>query len=155
MKIQSKVTGQEPMLTDFALYNLFRNNEFDCTKAQEELGFHCRPFEETIRDEVAWLREEAANAPELTEEEKQTAEKVRQQIKMGDVARVIIRTGDEDRLSLTLEHSIAAGVGGVIFAPYAVIPSIVAGVAMHAQILLEKKDGTIVDINGNPVEATA
>ena len=152
MKLQSKVTGQEPMLTDFALYNLFRNNEFDCTKAKEELGFTCRPFEETIRDEVAWLREEAVKAPELTEEEKKTAEKVQEQIKMGDVARVIIKTGDEERLSLTLEHSIAAGVGGIVFAPYAVIPSIIAGIAMHAQILLEKKDGTVVDINGKPVE---
>ena len=152
LKVQSKVTGKEPALTDFALYNLFRNNEFDCTKAQEELGFKCRPFEETIRDEVAWLREEAGNAPEMTAEAQETADKVKAQIKMGDVENVIIRKGDKTQLKLTLGHSIAAGVGGIIFVPYLIIPSVIAGVGMHEQILLEKKDGTIVDVNGNPVE---
>jgi dihydroflavonol-4-reductase len=56
LKVQSKITGKEPLLTDFGLYNLTRNNDFDCTKAQQELGFSCRPFEETIRDEVVWLQ---------------------------------------------------------------------------------------------------
>ena len=55
MAVGSKITGKPSLLTDFAIYNLTRNNDFDCTKAQEELGFSCRPFEETIQDEVAWL----------------------------------------------------------------------------------------------------
>ncbi len=37
---------------------LNRNNEFDSSKAQRELGFHCRPFSESIRDTMIWLREE-------------------------------------------------------------------------------------------------
>lgn len=35
-----------------------RNNEFDCSKAERELGFHCRPFSESIKDTVIWLRKE-------------------------------------------------------------------------------------------------
>jgi len=55
MAMGSKLTGKPALLNDFAIYNLTRNNDFDCTKAQEELGFSCRPFAETIQDEVAWL----------------------------------------------------------------------------------------------------
>nr|WP_312578465.1 NAD-dependent epimerase/dehydratase family protein [Sedimentibacter sp.] len=58
MKVGSKITGKESQLSDFAIYNLTRNNNFDCSKAIKELGFKCRPFEETIYDEVYWLKEE-------------------------------------------------------------------------------------------------
>ena len=40
---------------DFSMYNLVRNNNFSCDKARQELGYRTRPFDETIRDEVAWL----------------------------------------------------------------------------------------------------
>ncbi len=50
MKVGSKITGKTAQLTDFAIYNLTRNNNFDCSKACTELGFKCRPFEETILD---------------------------------------------------------------------------------------------------------
>ena len=56
--IASKFTGKDPLLSEFNIYMLNRNNEFDCSKAEAELGFHCRPFEETMKDTVDWLREE-------------------------------------------------------------------------------------------------
>jgi len=40
------------------VHMLNRNNDFDCSKAERELGFRCRPFSESIRDTVKWLREE-------------------------------------------------------------------------------------------------
>lgn len=58
MAVGSKFTGKPSQLTDFAIYNLDRNNNFDCSKASTELGFKCRPFEESIGDEVRWLKEE-------------------------------------------------------------------------------------------------
>jgi len=58
MAVGSKLTGKPALLTDFAIYNLDRNNNFDCSKASNELGFKCRPFEESIADEVQWLKEE-------------------------------------------------------------------------------------------------
>lgn len=66
LAVGSKLTGKKPLLTDFAIYNLARNNDFDCSKAEAELGFACRPFVDTIRDEVAWLKEEGKiNCPNL------------------------------------------------------------------------------------------
>lgn len=56
--IVSKVTKKPAALTTFAVYNLTRNNEFDYSKAQRELGYRTRPFKETIQDEVKWLLEE-------------------------------------------------------------------------------------------------
>ena len=46
------------MMTKFAVYNLARNNQFDSSKAERELGYHTRPYEETLRDEAKWLMEE-------------------------------------------------------------------------------------------------
>lgn len=54
----SRITGKAPLLSEFNIYMLNRNNEYDSSKAQRELGFHCRPFSESIRDTVTWLREE-------------------------------------------------------------------------------------------------
>ena len=55
---KAKAKGDKPLMTTFSVYNLARNNEFDYSKAQRELGYTTRPYEETIRDEVAWLKEE-------------------------------------------------------------------------------------------------
>ena len=66
LAVGSKLTGNKPMLTDFAIYNLARNNDFDCSKAEAELGFTCRSFVDTIQDEVIWLNEEGKiNCPNL------------------------------------------------------------------------------------------
>lgn len=51
-------SGKEPLMTTFSVYNLARNNDFDSSKAQKELGYTTRPYAETIRDEIAWLKKE-------------------------------------------------------------------------------------------------
>jgi dihydroflavonol-4-reductase len=56
MEKQAKKTGKKPMLTTFSIYNLARNNAFDSSKAENQLGYKTRSFEETIRDEVVWLK---------------------------------------------------------------------------------------------------
>ncbi|MBQ7876688.1 MAG: NAD-dependent epimerase/dehydratase family protein [Clostridia bacterium] len=53
---QAKKKGEKPLMTTFSVYNLARNNDFDSSKAKEELGYTTRSYEETIRDEVAWLK---------------------------------------------------------------------------------------------------
>lgn len=58
MEKQAKKSGKKPMMTTFSVYNLARNNSFDYSKAQTELGYTTRSYEETIRDEVVWLKEE-------------------------------------------------------------------------------------------------
>jgi dihydroflavonol-4-reductase len=58
MEAAAKITGDEPLLTTFNIYNLARNNEFDTTKAREELDFTTRSYEETIHDMVRWFIEQ-------------------------------------------------------------------------------------------------
>jgi dihydroflavonol-4-reductase len=55
---QAEKTGKKPLMTTFSVYNLARNNVFDYSKAQKELGYTTRPYQETIHDEVQWLIEE-------------------------------------------------------------------------------------------------
>jgi dihydroflavonol-4-reductase len=47
--------GEKPLMTTFSVYNLARNNVFDCTKAKTELGYVPRPYQETIHDEIQWM----------------------------------------------------------------------------------------------------
>ncbi len=56
MEKKAKKDGSKPLLTSFAVYNLDRNNTFDYTKAKMELGYTTRPYVETIRDEVNWIK---------------------------------------------------------------------------------------------------
>jgi len=55
---QAAKTGKKPLMTTFSVYNLARNNEFDYSKAQRELGYTTRSYQETIHDEVRWFIEE-------------------------------------------------------------------------------------------------
>ena len=55
---QAEKTGKKPLMTTFSVYNLARNNVFDYSKAQRELGYTTRPYQETIHDEVRWMIEE-------------------------------------------------------------------------------------------------
>lgn len=50
-------TGKKPLLTTFSVYNLAKNNVFDCSKARRELGYTTRPVNETLQDEILWLKE--------------------------------------------------------------------------------------------------
>ena len=52
---QAEKTGKMPLMTTFSVYNLARNNEFDYSKAENELGYTTRSDEETIHDEVQWM----------------------------------------------------------------------------------------------------
>lgn len=56
MEKKAKKSGEMPMMTTFSVYNLKRNNEFDYSKAQRELGYVTRPLEQTLRDQIAWLK---------------------------------------------------------------------------------------------------
>ena len=58
MEKKAKKSGKQPLMTTFSVYNLARNNAFDSTKAKEELGYTTRSYEETLRDEIAWLKQE-------------------------------------------------------------------------------------------------
>ena len=58
MEARAVKTGKPAVLTEFAVYNLERNNHFDCSKAKNELGFAPRPYAETLHDLAVWLKQE-------------------------------------------------------------------------------------------------
>jgi Nucleoside-diphosphate-sugar epimerases len=58
MERQAKKKGTKPLLTTFSVYNLERNNAFNYSKAENELGYKTRSYAETMRDEVRWLKAE-------------------------------------------------------------------------------------------------
>ena len=58
MEKQAKKKDTRPLMTTFSVYNLARNNAFDSSKAKRELGYTTRSYEETVRDQVAWLKKE-------------------------------------------------------------------------------------------------
>lgn len=58
MEKQAAKSGKKPLMTTFSVYNLARNNEFDYSKAQRELGYSTRPYQQTIHDEVRWFIQE-------------------------------------------------------------------------------------------------
>ncbi|MBR2078978.1 MAG: NAD-dependent epimerase/dehydratase family protein [Clostridia bacterium] len=52
-----KALNIDILFSSFLVYNLARNNSFDSTKAKTELGYTVRPFSETLKDCVDWLKE--------------------------------------------------------------------------------------------------
>ncbi len=56
--LSAKMTGKPAVMTSFAVYNLVRNNVFDCSKAKRDLDYHTRPFSETMKDTIDWLKRE-------------------------------------------------------------------------------------------------
>lgn len=67
MEKRAEKTGKAPIMTTFAIYNLDRNNAFDYSKAERELGYHTRPYAETLRDEAQWLASEGKIKSRKTE----------------------------------------------------------------------------------------
>jgi dihydroflavonol-4-reductase len=57
-EIIARLRKKTTMFTTYSVYNLARNNDFDCSKAMRELGYQCRPFVETIQDTIHWLKTE-------------------------------------------------------------------------------------------------
>lgn len=57
MEKKAAKTGEMPMMTTFSVYNLKRNNQFDYSKAEEELGYKTRALDVTLKDQIKWLKD--------------------------------------------------------------------------------------------------
>lgn len=91
---QAEKTGKMPMMTTFSVYNLARNNVFDYSKAQEELGYTTRSYQETIHDEVQWMIAEGLiNGQGVTEK---PALMTNEQIREGGYMEDIVRATEHD-----------------------------------------------------------
>lgn len=51
------ISQEAPMMTSrIAKVNVL-NMEVDCSRAEEELGYTCRPIEESVKDAIQWFKE--------------------------------------------------------------------------------------------------
>jgi dihydroflavonol-4-reductase len=51
-----KFKRQQPLFCTYSLHTLGENSLYSHAKASKELGYKARPFDETIRDTIAWLK---------------------------------------------------------------------------------------------------
>jgi len=56
--LYAKLRKQPAWFSRFTVYNLERNNDYSAEKAAKELGFRCRPLEESLTDTIRWLQQE-------------------------------------------------------------------------------------------------
>ena len=106
---QAEKTGKMPLMTTFSVYNLARNNEFDYSKAENELGYTTRSYEETIHDEVQWMIAEGLiDGTGVTEKH---VEMANEQLREGGFDVKEVYKGVEDSVVGTYQK-IEDGVGG-------------------------------------------
>ncbi len=56
--LYAKLRRERPLFTRYSLYTLGSNANFSNEKARRVLGYHPRPFRETVSDTLHWLRRE-------------------------------------------------------------------------------------------------
>ncbi len=122
---QAEKTGKMPLMTTFSVYNLARNNEFDCTKARTELGYTTRSYEETIHDEVQWMIAEGlidgngvTGKPALMTNE---------QIREGGYMEDIVKAIEHDMTDVDVEKAYKAIEEGVVSTYEKVEDTVVGG----------------------------
>ena len=117
---QAEKTGKMPLMTTFSVYNLARNNEFDCTKARTELGYTTRSYEETIHDEVQWMIAEGLiDGNGVTEKPTlMTNEQIREGGYMEDIVKAMehdisIPEVDLEKAYMTIEEGVVGTYGKI------------------------------------------
>lgn len=113
MEKQAEKTGKMPMMTTFSVYNLARNNEFDYSKAQRELGYTTRSYRQTIHDEVQWMIAEGLiDGSGVTEKPiLMTNEQIREGGCMLDIVRAmehdpVLSQGDGEMIYKSIEQGV-------------------------------------------------
>ncbi len=114
MERKAARTGEKPLMTKFAVYNLDRNNRFDYSKAERELGYTTRPYAETLRDEARWLVAEGKIKGSVHVEEAPEAEKtVEEKLLSTMESRTLIRNVSEAQDTAALDSLLRrAGISG-------------------------------------------
>ncbi len=103
MEKKAKKTGEKPVMTHFAVYELARNNVYDCSKAEVELGYSTRPYADTLRDMAKWL----ADAGLVPRNKKAEA----REKKAAEAAKA--KQAEKDEIKLTSGRSFVEAVAGV------------------------------------------
>lgn len=86
----------------------------------------------------------------MDNENKQRADEIVEQIKAlvkrGNIARIMVKRGDDTVLNIPLNVGIVGTILGLTAAPWALIASAIATLGFDCRIELEKTDGEIVEL---------
>ena len=142
---QAEKSGKKPLTTTFSVYNLARNNVFDYSKAQRELGYTTRPYQETIHDEVRWMIEEG-----LIDGNPTPTQLTNEQIREGGAMPEMIKAMEHNPLDAEIDPVAAykAIEDGVVGAYKAVEKGAVDAYRKVEDVMVDKlfrKDGETVD----------
>ena len=89
--------------------------------------------------------------PIITQEANELVEQVKELVKKGNVAKVIIKKGENTIVDLPLNAGIVGGIVGLIAAPWAMLTATIATIGFDCKIELVETDGTIIDISGKTI----
>ena len=142
---QAEKSGKKPLMTTFSVYNLARNNVFDYSKAQRELGYTTRPYQETIHDEVRWMIEEG-----LVDGNPTPTQLTNEQIREGGAMPEMIKAMEHNPLDAEIDPVAAykAIEDGVVGAYKAVEKGAVDAYRKVEDVMVDKlfrKDGETVE----------
>ncbi len=84
---------------------------------------------------------------EQEEQMKALGDKLRELIKKGNVAKILIRKDDHVLVNLPLNVGIVGGLIGVAAAPWALITAAIATAGFDCSVEVVKEDGEVVDLS--------
>lgn len=89
--------------------------------------------------------------PVITKEAEELVEQIKELVKKGNVAKIVIKKGEDTIVNLPLNVGIIGGIVGLIAAPWAMLTATVATIGFDCKIELVKTDGTVIDISGKTI----
>ena len=89
--------------------------------------------------------------PIITQEAKDIVEKIKELVKKGNVAKVVIKKGESTIVNLPLNAGIVGGIVGLIAAPWAMLTATIATIGFDCKVELVKTDGSVIDISGKTI----
>ncbi|MBQ1322663.1 MAG: DUF4342 domain-containing protein [Erysipelotrichaceae bacterium] len=85
----------------------------------------------------------------------QIVEKIKEYVKKGNIARILLKHGDNTILNIPLNVGIIGTILGAAVAPWALIASAIATLGLDCKVELEKTDGEIIELFSREVGNTA
>jgi len=82
-------------------------------------------------------------------------EKIKEYVKKGNIARILVKHGNNTILNIPLNVGIIGTIVGASVAPWALIASAVATLGFDCRVVLEKTDGEVIELFSREVGNTA
>ena len=88
---------------------------------------------------------------DISKEAEEIVDKIKELVKKGNVARVVIKRDDEVIVNLPLNAGIVGSVVGVITAPWVMLAVVITTIGFDCKVEVVKNDGSVMDISGKNV----